>query len=147
MADLESPGLGITVREMLLRHTPRIDGDPFNEVFLQKAEFLKHKKIGAHGTDIAISPSDILDMTQLSARTDRVLPNWPVIVIVYCAVALVPPLLVLALSTRRSARTRRIQRRLVRVLTRYGPISVRILFLVAGVALATDALIHHSALW
>jgi hypothetical protein len=112
-----------------------------------EAEFLKHKKIGAHGTDIAISPSDILDMTQLSARTDRVLPNWPVIVIVYCAVALVPPLLVLALSTRRSARTRRIQRRLVRVLTRYGPISVRILFLVAGVALATDALIHHSALW
>jgi hypothetical protein len=40
-----------------------------------EAEFLRHKKIGAHGTDIAISPSDIYDMTQLAARTDRVLPN------------------------------------------------------------------------
>lgn len=40
-----------------------------------EAEFLRHKKIGAHGTDITISPSDIYDMTQLSARTDRVLPN------------------------------------------------------------------------
>ena len=48
-----------------------------------EAEFLKHKKIGAHGTDIAISPADILDMTQLSQRTDRVLPN---------GVCLLPPL-------------------------------------------------------
>jgi len=72
---------------------------------------------------------------------------WPVLVIAYCAVVLSPPLLVLALSTRRSARARRIQRSLVRVLIRYGPISVRILFLVAGVALVVDALIYHSALW
>lgn len=48
-----------------------------------EAEFLKHKKIGAHGVDISISPSDILDMTQLSQRTDRVLPN---------GVCLLPPL-------------------------------------------------------
>ncbi|AYE98115.1 tyrosine-type recombinase/integrase [Mycobacterium kansasii] len=48
-----------------------------------EAEFLKHKKIGAHGVEIAISPADILDMTQLSARTDRVLPN---------GVCLLPPL-------------------------------------------------------
>ncbi|RFZ63189.1 Tyrosine recombinase XerC [Mycobacterium marinum] len=48
-----------------------------------EAEFLKHKKIGAHGVQIAISPADILDMTQLSARTDRVLPN---------GVCLLPPL-------------------------------------------------------
>ncbi|AIY48610.1 transposase [Mycobacteroides abscessus] len=48
-----------------------------------EAEFLKHKKIGAHGTDIGISPSDMLDMTQLSVRTDRVLPN---------GVCLLPPL-------------------------------------------------------
>ncbi|WP_225507264.1 tyrosine-type recombinase/integrase, partial [Mycolicibacterium fortuitum] len=48
-----------------------------------EAEFLKHKKIGAHGTEIGISPSDILDMTQLSVRTDRVLPN---------GVCLLPPL-------------------------------------------------------
>ncbi|WP_016888812.1 tyrosine-type recombinase/integrase [Mycobacteroides abscessus] len=48
-----------------------------------EAEFLKHKKIGAHGVDIGISPADILDMTQLSARTDRMLPN---------GVCLLPPL-------------------------------------------------------
>ncbi|MCX2714024.1 tyrosine-type recombinase/integrase [Mycolicibacterium sp. J2] len=48
-----------------------------------EAEFLKHKKIGAHGATIEISPSDILDMTQLSVRTDRVLPN---------GVCLLPPL-------------------------------------------------------
>lgn len=48
-----------------------------------EAEFLKHKKIGAHGTDIGLSPADILDMTQLSVRTDRVLPN---------GVCLLPPL-------------------------------------------------------
>jgi cytochrome c biogenesis protein CcdA len=72
---------------------------------------------------------------------------WPVIVIVYCAIALLPPLLVLALSMRRTMRAQRIQRWLVRIITRYGPLSVRILFLVAGVALVVDALIHHSALW
>ncbi|PVB10799.1 tyrosine-type recombinase/integrase [Mycobacteroides abscessus] len=48
-----------------------------------EAEFLKHKKIGAHGADIAISPSDIYEITQLSKRTDRVLPN---------GVCLLPPL-------------------------------------------------------
>lgn len=48
-----------------------------------EAEFLKHKKIGAAGVDIAISPADIYDMTQLSKRTDRILPN---------GVCLLPPL-------------------------------------------------------
>jgi cytochrome c biogenesis protein CcdA len=72
---------------------------------------------------------------------------WPVIVILYCTIALLPPLLVLVLSTRRTKRAQRIQRRLVRALTRYGPISVRILFLVVGVALVADALIHESTLW
>lgn len=48
-----------------------------------EAEFLKHKKIGAHGTEIDITPRDIYEMTQLAARTDRVLPN---------GVCLLPPL-------------------------------------------------------
>ncbi len=48
-----------------------------------EAEFLKHKKIGAHGADIDIAPHDIYEMTQLAARTDRVLPN---------GVCLLPPL-------------------------------------------------------
>lgn len=40
-----------------------------------EVEFLKHKKIGAHGAAIDISPRDIYEITQLSKRTDRVLPN------------------------------------------------------------------------
>ena len=72
---------------------------------------------------------------------------WPLIVIVYCAITLWPLLVILALSTRRTARAKRIQRGIVRVLTRYGPITVRIIFLVVGVGLAVDALMHHSALW
>ncbi|MEO6703794.1 MAG: tyrosine-type recombinase/integrase [Jatrophihabitantaceae bacterium] len=40
-----------------------------------EAEFLKHKKIGADGRAIQISPRDIYDLTQLGKRTDRVLPN------------------------------------------------------------------------
>lgn len=48
-----------------------------------ETEFLRHKKIGAHGTEIAISPTDIYTMTQLGSRTDRVLPN---------GVCLLPPL-------------------------------------------------------
>ncbi|KWX68158.1 GAP family protein [Mycobacterium sp. NAZ190054] len=74
-------------------------------------------------------------------------PAWPLIVIAYCALALLPCLLVLALSTRRSKRADRAQRWLVRNLTRYGPIGVRILFVVAGVVLVTDALIHRSIWW
>ncbi len=48
---------------------------------------------------------------------------------------------------KRTMRARRIQRRLVRVLTRYGPMSVRLLFLFFGVGLVADALVNHTALW
>jgi hypothetical protein len=48
---------------------------------------------------------------------------------------------------RRTVRAARIQRALVRALTRYGPLSVRLLFLVFGVGLVADALVNHSALW
>lgn len=71
---------------------------------------------------------------------------WPVIVIVYCAVTRWPLLVILTLSTRRTTRAKRIQRSIVRVLTRYGPITVRIIFLVVGVGLVIDALMHYSAL-
>jgi hypothetical protein len=47
----------------------------------------------------------------------------------------------------RSVRARRIQRRLVRALTRYGPMSVRLLFLMFGVGLVADAFVNRSALW
>lgn len=74
-------------------------------------------------------------------------PLWPLIILVYWAIALSPPLLILALSMRKTMRAKRIQRAIVRTLTRYGPMSVRLLFLVFGTGLIADALVNHSALW
>lgn len=50
------------------------------------------------------------------------------LVIAYYVIALLPPLLVLVLATRRTRRAQHIQRWLVRVLARHGPKSVRVLF-------------------
>ncbi|OBK67764.1 GAP family protein [Mycobacterium sp. 1165178.9] len=74
-------------------------------------------------------------------------PLWPLVVIAYWAIALSPPLLILILSMRKTMRAKRIQRAIVRGLTRYGPMSVRLLFLVFGTGLIADALVNHSALW
>ncbi|HET9891019.1 MAG TPA: GAP family protein [Mycobacterium sp.] len=74
-------------------------------------------------------------------------PLWPLAIIVYWAIALSPPLPILALSMRKTMRAKRIQRGIVRALTRYGPMSVRLLFLVFGTGLIADALVNHSALW
>jgi len=71
---------------------------------------------------------------------------WPLIVVAYCLIELWPPLLVLLLATRRTARARRVQRRLVRVITRYGPMWVRAMCLVAGLALVVDSLLHSHNL-
>ncbi len=85
-------------------------------------------------------------LTMISARD--VLPTvWPVIVIAYCACAIVPALLVLGLSVRKTMRARHLQRRLVRVLFKYGPIVVRSLFLAVGLVLVGDALWHYAELW
>lgn len=72
---------------------------------------------------------------------------WPLAIIIYWAIALSPPLLILALSMRRTMLAKRIQRSIVRALTRYGPLAVRLLFLVFGIGLVADALVNHSALW
>ena len=74
-------------------------------------------------------------------------PLWPLVIVAYWAIALSPPLLILALSMRKTMRAKRIQRAIVRGLTRYGPMSVRLLFLVFGTGLIADALVNHSALW
>ncbi|OBJ15874.1 GAP family protein [Mycobacterium colombiense] len=73
-------------------------------------------------------------------------PFWPLVIIAYWAIAL-SPLLILALSMRKTMRAKRVQRAIVRALTRYGPMSVRLLFLVFGTGLIADALVNHSALW
>jgi cytochrome c biogenesis protein CcdA len=85
-------------------------------------------------------------LAMLSAR-DPLPSAWPVIVICYCALTLVPSLLVLALSTRRTIRARRVQRNFVRTLTRYGPLAVRMLFLGIGIVLVIGALLNYDALW
>ncbi|MET0476064.1 MAG: GAP family protein [Mycobacterium sp.] len=85
-------------------------------------------------------------LAMVSARSP--LPTaWPAIVIVYCAIAAVPSLVVLALSTQRTMRSRRVQRNLVRVTTRYGPVTVRVLFFGIGIVLIADALWNYRVLW
>lgn len=85
-------------------------------------------------------------LAMLSARNP--LPSaWPAIVVVYCMLALVPSLLVLVLSTQRTIRARRIQRNVVRVLTRFGPSTVRILFLAIGIVLVVGALLNYRSLF
>ena len=85
-------------------------------------------------------------LAMVSARSP--LPTaWPAILLVYCALALVPSLLVLALSTQRTIRSRRVQRNIVRAMTRFGPVTVRILFLGIGVVLVVGALINYRELW
>lgn len=74
-------------------------------------------------------------------------PAWPVIVVVYSTLTVLPCVVLLGLSTSSSTQADRLQRWLVRSLTRYGPIGVRLLFLVAGVAMVADALVHASRWW
>jgi len=85
-------------------------------------------------------------LAMLSARHPRPL-FWPLIVLAYCAIELWPPLLVVFLAARRTARAQRVQRRLVHVITRYGPVWVRALCVAAGVALVIDSLLHCHYLW
>lgn len=82
-------------------------------------------------------------LTMIAALQPRP-PAWPLFIIAYCFIALLPCMIVLGLSTSRSKRADRAQRKLVRTLTRYGPIGVRLLFLVAGVALVADAVVHGA---
>ncbi|MEU4322432.1 GAP family protein [Nocardia fluminea] len=72
---------------------------------------------------------------------------WPVIVAGYCAIALILPLVVLALAMRRTPRARRVYRLLVRGITRFGPPVIRVLFVVFGIGLIVDALVHAGRLW
>jgi len=85
-------------------------------------------------------------LAMLSAHHPRPL-FWPLIVVAYCAIELWPPLLVVFLANRRTARARRIEQSLVRVITRYGPVWVRTLCFAAGVALVFDAFVHSDNLW
>ncbi|MGO9225821.1 GAP family protein [Mycobacterium sp.] len=101
---------------------------------------------GQAATDVVY----LVALAMLSAYHPRPLiwPElWPVIVVAYCTIELLPPLLVLLLATRRTASARRVQRGLVRVITRYGPTWVRALCLATGAALVFDAFLHSHHLW
>jgi hypothetical protein len=88
----------------------------------------------------------ITGLAMLAAQHPR--PTiWPLLIYIYWTLALTPSMLILFLATRKTKRAVRIQRAIVRGLTRYGPISVRILFLVVGVGLVADALLFRSVLW
>lgn len=84
-------------------------------------------------------------LTMLSTYDPR--PQWwPAILVVYCLIGLLPPILVLILASRRSRRSRRAFTATVRGLTRYGPPTVRVIFVVLGVGLVADALLHAGDL-
>ncbi|MFC6352663.1 tyrosine-type recombinase/integrase [Rothia nasimurium] len=40
-----------------------------------EAEFLRYKKVGSDGRDLGLSPRDLLEISQLDHRADRILPN------------------------------------------------------------------------
>ncbi|WP_415974937.1 GAP family protein [Rhodococcus sp. 077-4] len=84
-------------------------------------------------------------LTMLSTHDPR--PQWwPAVVFAYCLIALLPPLVVLILASRRSRRSRRAFTVIVRSMTRYGPPAVRVIFVVLGLALVADALVHAGDL-
>lgn len=98
---------------------------------------------------IAQAPTAIPYLAALAMLSSQPsLPGWwPLVVVIYCVIALVPPLLVLLLSLWRTAKVRHAYRRIVRIFARYGPASVRLLFFVAGFVLVIDSLIHYRELW
>ncbi|MGQ4600241.1 GAP family protein [Nocardia sp. R6R-6] len=85
-------------------------------------------------------------LAMISARNP--LPSlWPLIIVGYCTLALLPPLVILGLAMRRTVAARRVYRKVVRILSTYVPTSVRILFAVFGAALICDSVIHYRSLW
>lgn len=88
---------------------------------------------------LAQAPTAIPYLTALAILSAERPAGWPAIVVVYCAVALLPPLFVLALSLRRTRRAQRGYRAVVRALARWGPATVRALFALLGLALLGHA--------
>jgi cytochrome c biogenesis protein CcdA len=85
-------------------------------------------------------------LTMLAALQPRP-KQWPFIVIAYCMLALVPCMILVGLSTSQNKRAVRVQRLLVRAVTRYAPMGMRVLFLVVGIALLADVIVHRGQWW
>ncbi|MEU9807048.1 GAP family protein [Mycobacterium sp. NPDC050853] len=97
----------------------------------------------------AEAPTSVPYLSALAMLASRhPLPGmWLLLVVGYGVIATLPSLLILVLSTRRSPDARRVQRALVRTVTRHGPIAIRIIFLCLGAVLIANALVHHNAMW
>lgn len=94
----------------------------------------------------ATSVPFLTSLALISARSP--LPTaWPLLIVGYCAFAMVPALVLLSLSVRKTMRARRLQHRLIRLINRYAAMVVRVLFLIVGVLLVGDAVLHYDALW
>ncbi|AFT98653.1 GAP family protein [Nocardia brasiliensis] len=91
---------------------------------------------------LAQAPTAVPYLAGLAMISARHPSFWPLLVVAYCALALLPPLLVLSLSLRRTPRARRVYRAIVRFLTRHVPRVLRVLFVVFGIVLVFDALVH-----
>jgi hypothetical protein len=92
------------------------------------------------------APTSVPYLSALALVSAHSPPGWPVLIVAYCVATLLPSILVLALSMVRTIRARRIQRRIVRALTRFGPPVVRIMFGVLGTVLVVSALLHVGEL-
>lgn len=101
------------------------------------------------GIGLAQAPTAIpylAGLAMIAAREPRP-ALWPLIVVAYCALALLPPVAVLALSVRRTPRAQRVYRAVVRTVSRFGPVSVRVVFAILGVVLLADVIVHAGNLW
>ncbi|MGW0182481.1 GAP family protein [Nocardia sp. NPDC003345] len=101
------------------------------------------------GIGLAQAPTAIpylAGLAMIAAREPRP-ALWPLIVVAYCALALLPPVVVLALSVRRTPRAQRVYRAVVRTVSRFGPMSVRVVFAILGAVLLADAVVHAGNLW
>lgn len=72
---------------------------------------------------------------------------WPLMIVGYWMIAMLPCVVILALSTSKNLRAVRLQRALVRTIARYGPMGARLVFLAVGVVLVADAVVHGSRWW
>lgn len=140
-------GLAVGIVLLVLACLPQASAPPAKARSLRRRPWV----LGIAGVVIGLAQAPtaipyLAGLAMLAAQAP--LPGWwPLIVVVYCAVALLPPLAILLLSLSRRRVARRVYRKIVRLITRYGPVSVRVLFFVFGAVLVIDALIHHQYLW
>jgi cytochrome c biogenesis protein CcdA len=115
-----------------------------SRLFPRRPWTLSFVGMGAGATQAPLSLPYLTLIGALAAQ-ETLPPGWPLLILGYAAVIQVPALLVLLLATRRAAWTHRCQLSIALWFSRNGWRAVRIILVAVGVALATDALVHHAA--